>query len=72
MNDEINAALDRYAAWREHRDDALSYEAQHGRFPDGDLFASDDEGCALADEMARLLCDLIGRNRIYSIHEENP
>lgn len=49
--------LARYDAWRAHRDEAMNHEATHGRFPAGDLFASDDEGCALADELARWITE---------------
>lgn len=69
MNTEAVELLRRYDAWREDRDDAMSYEAIHGHFPNGDLFYSDDEAVELADALARWVADHTGITIQGSIHD---
>lgn len=47
--DEI---LDRYDAWKAHRQELFDYEAEHGFFPESDaMFHSDDEAVELLDAL---------------------
>lgn len=57
----VDQLLAEYDAWAAHRAAAFQHEAEHGRFPDGDLFASDDEGC----ELAHALADALRRDALF-------